>query len=88
MDIPLFTLQPAAIGLLLSDDKGDGIWDKLSWGDRYGTAASLQGRKGEGAQPPYIYDPVIGRIEEAVNDDPENFIVDGMEETYDFILAH
>ena len=88
MDIPSFFLQPTTIVLLLSDDKGDGIRDKLSWGDRYGTAASLQVRKGEGSQPPSIYDPVIGRIEAAVNDDPENFIVDGMEETYDFILAH
>ena len=60
MDIPLFSLQPATIGLLLSDDKGDGIWDKLSWGDRYGTAALLQGRKGEEAQPPPLYDPVLG----------------------------
>ena len=52
MDIPIFYLHPATIGLLLSDDKGYGIQDKLSWGYRYGTAASLQGRKGEEAQPP------------------------------------
>ena len=31
---------------------------------------------------------MIGRIEAAVNDDPENFIVYGMEETYDLILAY
>ena len=76
------------IGLLLSDDKGDGIQDKISWGDRYGTSALLQGRKGEEAQNTPRYDPVIGQIEAAVNDDPENIIVDGMEDTYDFILAH
>ena len=29
-EITLFTLQNATIGLLLSNDKGDGIWDKLS----------------------------------------------------------
>ena len=31
---------------------------------------------------------MLGRIEAAVNDDPENLIVYSMEETYDFILAH
>ena len=70
MDIPLFPLQPETIGLLLSDDKVDGIRDKLSWGYRYGTAASLQGRKWEDTQPPPIYDPLLGHIEAAVNDDP------------------
>ena len=54
----------------------------------YGTAALLQGRKGEEAQPPPLYDPVLGRIKVAVNDKPENLIVKVMEETYDFILAH
>ena len=29
-DIPLFYLQLVTIGLLLSDDRGDGIWEKLS----------------------------------------------------------
>ena len=57
-------------------------------GGRYGTAASLQGRKGKEAQHPPLYDPVLGRIEAAVNDDPENLIVDGIEETYYFILVH
>ena len=88
MNTPLFYLQPATIGLLLPDDKGDGIGDKISWGDRYGTADSLQGRKGEEAQPPPLYDPVLVRIEAAVNDETENLIVYGTEETYDFILAH
>ena len=49
MDNPLFSLQPATIGLLLSDDKVDGIGENISWGNRYGTAASLQGRKGDEA---------------------------------------
>ena len=31
---------------------------------------------------------MIGRIEAAVNDDPEKLIVDGMEENCDFILSH
>ena len=44
-----------------------------------GTAAYLQGRKREEAQLPPLYDPVIGRIEVAVNYDPENLIVDGLE---------
>ena len=88
MEIPLFYLQPAKIGLLLSDDKVDGIRYKISWVGRYGTAALLLGRKGEEAQYPPLYDPVLGRIEVAVNDDPDNLIVDGMEKTYDFILAH
>ena len=88
MDIPLFSLKPEKIGLLLWDDKVDGIWYKISWGDRYGTAASLQDRKGEEAQPTTLYEPVLGRIEAAVNYDPHNLIVDGMEETYEFILAH
>ena len=48
----------------------------------------LQGRKGEEAQPPPIYDPVLVHIEAAVNDEPENLIVDGMDETYELILAH
>ena len=87
-DIPLFTLQPTTIGLILSYDKGYGIWYKISWGDRYGTAALLQVRKGEEAQPPPLYDPVLGRNEVAVNDDPEDLIVDGMEKTYDLILDH
>ena len=52
------------------------------------TAALLNVRKGGEAQPPPLYDPVLGRIEAAVNDDPDNLIVDGIEETYDFILAH
>ena len=78
MEIPLFPLQLATIGLLLSYDKRDGIQDFFSWGDRYGTAYSLQGRKGKEAQPLPIYGPVLGRIEAAVNDDPENLIVDGM----------
>ena len=56
-------------------------------GDRYGTADSLQGRKGEEAQTPPLYEPLIGRIEAAVNYDQENLILDVMEETYDFILA-
>ena len=88
MDIPLFYLQPATIGLIMSDYKGDGIQDKMSCGNRYGTSDSIQGRNADQAQLPHLYDPVIGRIEAAVNDDPENLIVDGMEETYDFILAH
>ena len=70
MEIPLFTLQPAIIGLLLSDDKGDGIQEKLSLGDRYGTAAFLQVRKGEEAQPPPLYEPVLGQIEVEMNDYP------------------
>ena len=70
MDNPLFSLQPATIGLLLSDDKGYGIQDKLSWGYRYGTAASLQGIKWEDTKPPPIFDPLLGQIEAAVNDDP------------------
>ena len=74
--------------MLLLDDKRYGIRDKLSWGERYGTADSTQGRKGEEAQPPTLYDPVLGRIEAAVNDDPDKLISYGMEETYDFILAH
>ena len=41
MEIPLFLLQPATIGLLLSDDKGDGIWGKLSWGGMYRIEAFL-----------------------------------------------
>ena len=75
----IFSLQPATISLLLSDDKRCGIRYILSCVDRYGTAASLQGRKVEEAQPPPLYDPVLGRIEAAVNDDPESLIVDGME---------
>ena len=31
---------------------------------------------------------MLGRIEAAVNDDPENLIVYIMEDTYEFILAH
>ena len=46
MDIPLFSLQPEKICLILSDDKVDGIRGKLSWGDRYGTEDSLQVIKG------------------------------------------
>ena len=46
IDIPLFPLQRAIIGLLLSDNEGDGIWDKLSWKDRYRPAALIQGKKG------------------------------------------
>ena len=88
MDIPLFSLQPTSMGLLLSYDKGYGIREFFSWGDRYGTAASLQGRKGEEAQPPHLYGPVLVRIEAAVNDDPWNLILDVKEETYDFTLAH
>ena len=88
MEIPLFPLQPATIGLLLSYDKVDGIREKISSGDKYGTKALLQVRKGEGDQPPPLYEPVIGRIETAVNHDTENLIVDGMEETYYFILDH
>ena len=78
MDIPLFPLQPATIGLLLLDDKVDGIRENISWGYRYGTVASLQGRKGEETQPPPLYEPFLGRIESAVNDDPENLVLDGM----------
>ena len=88
MDIQFISLQPATIGLILSDDNGEVIQDKILWGDRYGTAASLQGRKGGETQPPPLYDPVLNRIETALNYDPENLIVDGMEETYDFILDH
>ena len=32
MDIPLFSLHLVTIGLLLSYDKGDGIWGKIHWG--------------------------------------------------------
>ena len=88
MDNPLLSLHPVTIGFLLSDDKGDGIRDKLSCVGRYGTADSLHGRKGEEDQPQPLYDPVLGRIEAAVNDDPENLIVDGMKETYEFIMDH
>ena len=45
-------------------------------------------RKVEEAQPPPLYEPVLGQIEVGVNDDPENLIVHGMVETYDLILAH
>ena len=31
---------------------------------------------------------MLGRIEALVNYDPDNLIVDSMEDTYDFILAH
>ena len=86
--IPLFSLQPGTIALLLSDDKGYGIWEKISWGDRCGTADLLQGRKGWEDQPPPLYDPVLGRIEATVNDDQDNLIVDGIEETCDLILSH
>ena len=86
--IPLFSLQPGTIALLLSDDKGYGIWEKNSWGDRCGTADLLQGRKGWEDQPPPLYDPVLGRIEATVNDDQDNLIVDGIEETCDLILSH
>ena len=48
----------------------------------------LQVRKGEEAQPPPPYDPVLGRIEAAMNYDQENLIVYGMEDTYDFIMDH
>ena len=41
-----------------------------------------------GGDPPPLYDPVLVRIEAAVSDDPQNLIVDDMEETYDFILSH
>ena len=75
----MFSLLTATIGLLLSDDKGDGISVKLSWEYRYGTEVLLQGRKVEEAQPPPLYDPVLGRSEAAVNDDPESLIVYGME---------
>ena len=78
MYITSLLLQPVIIGLLLSNDKVDGIWDKISWEDRYGTAASLQGSIGDEAQPPPLYDPVLVRIEAAVNDDPEKLIVDYM----------
>ena len=61
---------------------------KISWGDRYGTAALLQGIKGGETQPPPLYEPVLVRIEEALNDDPENLVVDGIEATYDLILDH
>ena len=70
MNIPLFPLQPEKIGLLLSNDKGDSIWDQLSWRYRYGTEDFIQGRKAEEAQPPPIYDPMLGQIEAAVNDEP------------------
>ena len=59
MDIPLFSLYPVTIGFLLSYDKGDVIGDKIYWGDRYGTADLLQGRKGEDTLPPPIYDLVL-----------------------------
>ena len=88
MDIPLFSLQTETIGLLLSDDKGYGIWDKLAWGYSYDTAALIQGRKGDEDQPQPLYNQVIGRIKVAVNNDPDNLIVDCMEETYEFILDH
>ena len=88
MDIPLFYLQTVIIGLLLSDDKGYGIWDKISCADRYGTADFLQGIKVEEAQLPPLYDPELGRIEAAVIYDSDKLIVDGMEEHYDFIPAH
>ena len=51
------------------------------------TVALLQVIKGEEAQPPPLYDPLLGRIEAAVNDEPKNLAVDGMMDTYDFILA-
>ena len=88
MEITLFYLQPATVGLLLSYYYGYGTWDKISWGDRYGTAALLQIRKRKDAQPPPLYDPLLGQIEAEVNDDPNNLIVDGMEGNYEFILAH
>ena len=69
MDIRLFSLQTATIVLLLLYYKGYGIQDKLSWGDSYGTAVLLQVIKGEEAQPPPLYDPVLVLIEAALNDD-------------------
>ena len=45
-------------------------------------------KKEEGGQPPPLYDRLLVRIEAAVSDDPQNLIVDDMEETYDFILSH
>ena len=70
MDIPLFSIQPETIGLLLSDDKVDGIRGKISWGNSYGTSTLLQDIKGEENQPPPIYEPLLDRIEAAVHDDP------------------
>ena len=48
----------------------------------------LQPATGEESQPPHLYDPVLGRIETEVNDEPESLIVYGMDDTYDFILDH
>ena len=44
--------------------------------------------KAEKGRRPKIHLDMTGQIEAAVNDDPENFIVDGMEDNYAFILSH
>ena len=76
MGIPLFPLQLETIGLLLSDDKVDGIWEKLSWGDRYGTSYLLQANLISHTCPPIIF----SRIPSHLSSDSSKPIVAGCRE--------
>jgi len=76
---PLWSLQPATANL--DEDVG-----AQCWGEREGTALSLQHPTAASASPP-LYDPVMGAIEDAVNADLESLVVDNVEDTYDWILS-
>jgi hypothetical protein len=82
---PLWSLQPATADL---DDRGGGA---ASWGERRGTAASLQDPSGDArdpsSSPPPLFDPIMGSLEDAVNADLSGLVVDGVEESYDWILS-
>ncbi|KAL3787365.1 hypothetical protein HJC23_004390 [Cyclotella cryptica] len=61
-----------------------------SWGEQHGTLSSLQEsnlNQGGGKAPP-LFDAALHRIETHVNTDLDQFVSQGVETTYDWILLH
>jgi hypothetical protein len=65
----------------------DGTGNALSWGEQSGDLASLNDSNSSNKAPP-LFDATLHRIESHVNTDLDQFVNQGVETTYDWILMH
>eukprot|EP00804_Cyclotella_cryptica_P007010 CCRYP_007135-RA/>CCRYP_007135-RA protein AED:0.27 eAED:0.27 QI:0/-1/0/1/-1/1/1/0/776 len=74
----------------LQNEDGSLTGSASSWGEQHGTLSSLQEsnhNQGGGKAPP-LFDAALHRIETHVNTDLDQFVSQGVETTYDWILLH
>eukprot|EP00804_Cyclotella_cryptica_P004225 CCRYP_014582-RA/>CCRYP_014582-RA protein AED:0.39 eAED:0.39 QI:0/0/0/1/1/1/3/0/508 len=75
---------------IASEKNGSLTGSASSWGEQHGTLSSLQEsnlNQGGGKAPP-LFDAALHRIETHVNTDLDQFVSQGVETTYDWILLH